>query len=1260
MVKSALALATSVALLRMASPSAAQTRSPGGAKPAAGASAIETTNRIVGYTGWDSEFLYIALQVNKPNIVGNNTEAFSHPLEDDAVIVSIETDNGHKELSRTARTVTVAVSAAHGAQLYSGADAKPLFNDIKEPGELLKAIAEKYKDDPLEQKKQNDTVLGKIFKYEVQQRGIPRKDNSFAPGYTVELAIPWLDLGVQPKPGVRLGFNVVAQSKSAGSPPIQSLASGVKGSGDIEKPSLWNEIVLSEGAAPTAGTLLTVPRIPVNNKPELNGELTPGEWNGLSLFEFGELATARTGKAALESTLAARNRLEFIPRPSRPAVPISRSPVVASLAPLQSQKVTPLVLATYEYHYQGDPRKSVSAAQVSRADNSSLLAHHPLEGSGPWFSFDRADWHRKQLAEARREGVDVLLPVYRGSPRERQFYADKGLNVLVAALQSMRDSGQDYPQIGLYLDTDSLIEALGDRPNLHEPAAFNALYGMIRDYYRRIPAQFRCGIPLNAANGGRLAYPVFLSSDSAFKELDAALAPALRGRFAADFPGCDLLIVGAKGFDGKANLEGFFADSRAKEAAPQATGWLKIATVSAGYSERLTFADSTLPARRDSDAYRTLWTAAVNKSPDWIFLDGWNDYTNGREITPSLEAGFSLADTTLFLSRMFAGASKQNIRLLSHDVPSSLAPGSRTAVQLRIQNAGLEGWGGVKLPAVGLAYRWRDKNGRVTAGETVPFNHIVLAGQNITAELTLTAGSKNAAIATGDYTLEIAHVLLDKNWAMAAWPSVPGSSIDLPIHIGQIAEASAWAASLMSSDLPPILENGGLYEVNAALRNDGTAIWRKADSVRIGARLYSTREIPNGRTETPLATPDASAVIDRDVQPGEIVKVRFILSVGDVQGVALPEPESGAGYEVRWEVAPGAGAQGVIAALAAEDSTRGTSFAPQPVSLVDFDFGVHFTQDITPAMLPGGKRLPVRISIQNVGTQTWRKDQVRVGTHWYYQDGTEYFFENETTPLGEDVTPGGRVKDMIAWVTAPPGDGNYWMVWDVKFGDTWASTTAGTRTADSIVRPIQVIGDKQIFTDLTKAYNIIGASDAKSAATGNFDGQGHSFPASLLPPYPDMPVMPGSMWLASDRTGPESPRRIGFRWGPKDGTAKNMISCRGQRVELGKSAGFCHYLHILAASDHLDKQVNLKLIFEEPTGTSEDLYSLSVSPWDHPGENKDEIAVLAPWHHERAGTAAGAVALYHYVIKIRDPRKLSAIQMPLVPEVKIAAITLEK
>ena len=49
---------------------------------------------------------------------------------------------------------------------------------------------------------------------------------------------------------------------------------------------------------------------------------------------------------------------------------------------------------------------------------------------------------------------------------------------------------------------------------------------------------------------------------------------------------------------------------------------------------------------------------------------------------------------------------------------------------------------------------------------------------------------------------------------------------------------------------------------------------------------------------------------------------------------------------------------------------------------------------------------------------------------------------------------------MLVWITAPPFDGTYGLVWDVKVGDTWASTQAATRPFDERARTVQVRGGR--------------------------------------------------------------------------------------------------------------------------------------------------------------------------------------------------------
>ena len=1237
--------------------------------------AADTINRVTGFTSWDDEFFYIAVQVNKPTLSAKNDAPFSRPLEDDAAIVSIQTDDDHTSVKRTAHTFTFVVSAANGFQLFSGAESAPLFTSLQDFNDRLKDILQNEKDKDTQQQKLLD-LQHKVIKVKVVQKGAERGAGGNAPGYTAEIAIPWVDLGGKPAPGARFGFNVSVQSKAAGSPQLQSLSPEVKGASDVDNPSLWTRVTLSNApAASTPGNSVS-PRL-FAQKPVIDGEISRGEWNGLAQFSFGDAAGNAQGALSLDSVRSSRTPLELILHRPRPVVAI---PQVSSeplpVKPHLAQKLPDLTMARWEYWYQADTRKATPSLHVTRADQSSALAHHPLAGTGPWFSYDRADWHRQQLLDMRQAGIDVVLPIYRGSGRDRQLYADKGLTVLASTLQSMRQAGQDYPQVGLFLDTDALIQIFGDRPDLREPTVQAALYDLIRNFYRRIPSEFRSVVALSPENGGHGACPVYLSDAKAFKELDGTFSAYLRGRFLREF-GCDLILIGGPGFRGKAALDGYFAPTLGQSLQFDDSTWIKVATIGAGHDSALLEEQPQTPTHRSEDKYRAAWMAAVAKHPNFVLLDGWNDYAMGREVAPSVEVGYNAVDLTKVYTRAIAGMSKFAVKYLWNDIPAQMVSGSAYTVRVRLQNTGITPWGPQPNTPVSFHAAWRQGGAIVATSDTHQNPGIVAPGQNVTLALAAPVQRSGAPLPQGDYTLSIVPAIAGDNGKS----DPAANSLNVSVHVGGPQGAvPAWAASVVQSDLPMIMEAGSGYLADAILRNEGTATWRKGD--RVTLRLYrtsGTEGTVSGLIETPISSADASVFLTKPVLPGQETPVHVLLPLVDPQGKALPTwtQDDLWTYTARWEVASedaadpslrpvsaqpvGAGlvpAQSVGAGLVPA-SSKGVSFAPQAVVVGTFDFGVRFTQDRTPSSLPADRKQPVTLSILNAGSQTWKRDQVRIGYHWYYLDGTELRWEDALTPLTQDVPPGARVSDILANITAPSTDGTYFLMWDVKFGDMWASTSAMTRPFDSVVHTVQVVGSRLIFTDLTKAYNMAGLSDG-DRIFGNFDGQGRSFPAEWMPPYTDAPVTPSAMWLPADLGGPESARRISFRWGPKLPKANNFIACRGQRVELGKTSGQCRILHIVAASTDKDTAANLKLIFQEPTIQSEDQYAVTVSRWNQPPSHGEEVALLARRHYERDGLKPGAVALFHYAIKIREPRKLVALILPNSPEIKIAAITLER
>ena len=457
------------------------------------------------------------------------------------------------------------------------------------------------------------------------------------------------------------------------------------------------------------------------------------------------------------------------------------------------------------------------------------------------------------------------------------------------------------------------------------------------------------------------------------------------------------------------------------------------------------------------------------------------------------------------------------------------------------------------------------------------------------------------------------------------------------------------------------METGGVYSISARLRNDGATAWLKSVGYRATARLYRISGSAAGLVETPVNSADATALLQRDVLPGEEADVRVLLPLTDPAGEPLPawNQEDGFTYAVRWEVAKEhPGAVTALVKVGPNQTVEGFTSSLSPIGVSEFDFGVRFTQDSTLSILPGDRRQPVTLGVKNVGPQTWKHDSVRIGYHWYYQDGSEFLWEDETTALPQDVPPGGSVNNLLAYVTPPPCDGNYYLVWDVKFGDTWASTSAVTHVYDQQVHPIQIVGGRLFFADLTKAYNLDGVSDLSALSDGDFDGKGRTFPAALIPPFTDDGVVPACIWQPYERTGPESPRHISFRWGSKEPKSHNFIVCKGQRVELLKYTGKCRVVHIVAASINANVTTNIRLVFQEPSSESEDLYAFSVSRWDQPPVNGDQAVFTSKIYHDTAGSKEGTVSLYHYTFVIRDPRKIVALKLPDEPNIRIAAVTL--
>ncbi len=1181
----------------------------------------QSRSKIVCYTSFDDEFFYLAAVVDKPALAGTTTGLFGDPTLDDAIAVFLQAEDQPAGLKRSKRSIEMAVSVAGGVQLYRSTDATPL----RKPDDFLK----------------NSSGRPITFKYGITPRGKVGENGGPDTGYMVELAIPWAEIGGAPTSGQQFRFNVIAYSAAKGTSPIVSLSPTVKSPDDVQNPSLWAEAIFvdaparSVASAPLAKVVARV----INNKPLIDGALSPSEWNGLTAFGFAE-TTAGTGSASFVPSLAtARIRPKTNLKPATAPIPIRASSTV--VAPARNPQPIPrLVLSLFRYSFQNDTRKSSPVQSVRTDDGASILANHPMSGDGPWMTYDRLDWHRNQLYEMRRSGIDVALPVFRTDEESSHGYARRGLMVMSAALKSLRNSGYEYPLLGLYLDTSSFGGKTGEKIDLRQEAGKAALYRTIKEFYNLVPRDFRLSVQLDQKNGSHLANLVILNSSSGFAGLDDSFVDYCRSHFLTDF-GADLIVLGGADFKPHAKLDGYVEDTHGRGFRMEDGGWIKSAAIGAGSDDlRHPASAESFRSRDDGNTYRDEWRQALAKKPDWVFLDGWNDFDEGSEIAPSLEYGVQFVDQTRVYSRAFAGNQPWRAQFLNHDIPNSVASGSKYRITVRIANAGASTW----TPETNaLVYRWLSGSPSRGSSSTIPLQFAVIPGQSVNHSFDVVAPT-----APGDYSLVIDAAQIGKKGDVTAlFGGIGGTMLTVPITVKSAANGSDYGASVVQNDLPGALETGGAYRVRVTLRNDGTAPWKRGD--RVTARLAKSAAQSGADNTLPMA--DASAEIPSDVPPGQTVAVTVPITFAQAGGSPLP-PWSQTDdwtYQIRWEVA------------GASASDSGAVTDPETIALVESDAGAVFIRDVTPTTMPGNRRIPVKIGIRNNGPQTWKKDVTRIGYHWYYLDGVEAVWEDETTPLTQDLEPGAEAPDMLAWITAPPNEGTYWLVWDLKVGDAWISTLPSSRPSETMLHQIEVVHGKTTYVDLSKSFNLDGISSDLNRGDGNFDGTGRTLPSELIPPFATGESAPSTLWLPANRNGIESPRRFAFKWGPKGDKEKNVIQCIGQTVPLiaknAKPEVFTA-IHLLAAATKDDAPGAFTIQFDDG---AQQLTSFPVSRWDGAPGRGEEIAFRARRTHTPSSEASDKpVQLYHYVIKIGEAKKLSSIVLPNNPDIKIAAITLQK
>ena len=374
------------------------------------------TDRVRIFTAWDSAFFYAAFDVNDPDIQGSSRLP-NAPVDagDDAVAVYFHTDRADAE-GIGSSTFRMVVSAAGGAGFSRGDSGAWKLVPIT------------------------------TFKYSVQRNGTLNDDQDDDVGYSVELAVPWKELGVEADVGTSLRFNAAVwlAGEHRG---FVSLSPDAGQAGSLDEPSLWLELWLRGPVQPLLAR--SQGRVVVNRvamrPPVIDGRISPGEY------------------------------------PEKGVLELQKPPLAEAVRIFRDIPVESLVFA----EYLPDPLGTRPPGG---------LVTRPFGGVGPWTGALSVEWHRKQIRDALRAGFDALLVRI---PAGASLPDADVMALSLAMAEASRAEGAPRAAPLIVAEPDAPADAL----KLWQAAAA---------FYRQIPVSQRAEVRLPESRGGRACLPVFV------------------------------------------------------------------------------------------------------------------------------------------------------------------------------------------------------------------------------------------------------------------------------------------------------------------------------------------------------------------------------------------------------------------------------------------------------------------------------------------------------------------------------------------------------------------------------------------------------------------------------------------------------------------------------------------------------------------------------------------------------------------------------
>lgn len=1166
------------------------------------------------YTTWDDSYIFIALQVDSSNVRGVHSAPNAPVSGDDTVTVYFDTDGNTAEKIGI-NSFAMSVSAATGCQFSTGSA----------DGKLIP--------------KQSFN-----FKYATQVQGTINSSVDTDSGYTVEIALPWKLLGVSKVvSGTKLRFNVVVRDTEGKE--LISISPLIKTEEDVLSPTRWSVLELSGNNPPkyTPDRSKLVCSVYATKAPLVDGNLKAIEWveRYSTVFSTAIAATESVVPALEPIKPAVESTIEPVkPSPEIPTQPVIVPEVTPQIQPVISNKspLPKLAFTHYFYWFQADPNRDISVENVWSSDGRYLMQDLPPFGLGPWFTYDRVQWHLEQLEQITYAGIDVILPVYRGDKASKSGYARKGLDCLVAALNQLSKDEKRVPAVGLFLDTYGMRAAYGRRPNLKDEEVRSTLYGMIKDFFERIPVQYRAVVQTRKDGTGGVGYVIFLGSVRHFVDYLPDVIEYCNKRFQQDF-GVNLVwAVDAdytdkvNGYDGIASL-GAGLDCETVDG-PN----VKIASLGPGYDNSAIALpeQSRIRSRMDTQTYAGDCDTALNSQPDWMVCDGWNNYNKGAEIAPGIQYGAKAVSVTKDAVSRFKGTKEYDAAYDWVSLPRVIQSRQFNVARMTVRNVGTKAW--LLSDKYALAYRWY-RGGKYFAdsGIKIPLRNTLQPGDTLTTDFGIApVDESKSALPDGDAVLRLELLRTsDNKW----FTDLGDEALMLPVIIGNAPDLDM---SVVRDGLPVLAGTGVDYKACLTLRNEGSKDWPAATSRLIG-RLFRVSNYTHDNSN-PVSEPvdalEINAAMPFDCASGMIVDFDLDIKLTNKDGSPLPawDQNSQWSYQLVFDV---------VTDRASVSAAAGRVHSV-PVSIFGDDLGAWIADSQISDSLIVGQKAKVKVAVRNNSSRIWKPGECAVLAKWYTVDGLAVPGPEYKVPLKNEIAP-DKFDMLNGEVQAPNRDGLYILMWDMVIDGKTASKSQIRGKNDISLAYVQVTGGSQVYADMSSLMNCSAFSYDTNRKLGSFDTIGVSYPAELLPPFEGIsgayPV--GYGWTRNVDIN----KRVNYVLGNKKPGAKNAVTCEGQKVNLPTAA--YSFVHLLTASD-VDKQTELTMMYED--GTS--LVKVNVPGWKSGGA---DIAFGARHQHTADSDVVNSQCYIHSLnVPVDVTRKLTSILFPKAPGVKVFAITLEK